>query len=470
MDTHGIGLTAAIATWVAELRLDAIPEQVQELGIRHLLDTVGVTLAGATEPLSLILQADAQLQGGAAQASVLGTRLRLPLALAARLNGAAAHALDYDDTQLAERPDRVSGLLMHPSAPVYPAALAMAEHTGASGEAFLTAYLAGVEVACKLAEAANPRLYAAGFHTTGVVGCLGAAVAAAKLLWAAPDVIARALSLAAAMAGGLREQFGTMTKPWHAGRAAENGVTAALLAARGYTAAPNILEAERGFFHAYADGYDPAAVHERLGNPWTFERPGIALKPAPSGSLTHPALDAMLDLVHKYDLRPEQVVRIDVGVSRYMTSALLHPRPQTALEAKFSLPYAIAIALLDRASGLAQYSEERVHQPDIAAVLERITVAIDPAVEASGFHQMTTRVRVTLHDGRTLETTASSARGHPQRPFSREMLLTKFRDCAGRVLPAEQIDRLIAAIEAIRTAPTVRHLVTEATPEERPIT
>jgi 2-methylcitrate dehydratase PrpD len=454
---------------VAELRFDTIPKHVQELGIRHLLDTVGVTLAGATEPLSRILQADAQLQGGAVQASVLGTRLRLPLALAARLNGAAAHALDYDDTQLAERPDRVSGLLMHPSAPVYPAALAMAEHTGASGEAFLTAYLAGVEVACKLAEAANPRLYAAGFHTTGVVGCLGAAVAAAKLLWAAPDVIARALSLAAAMAGGLREQFGTMSKPWHAGRAAENGVTAALLAARGYTAAPNILEAERGFFRAYADGYDSAAVYERLGNPWTFERPGIAMKPAPSGSLTHPALDAMLDLVHEYDLQPEQVARVDVGVSRYMASALLHPRPQTALEAKFSLPYAIAIALLDRASGLAQYSEERVHQPDIAAVLERITVAVDPAVEASGFHQMTTRVSVTLHDGRMLEAIASYARGHPQRPFSHEMLLTKFRECAGRILPTAQIDRLIAAIEAIRTAPAVHRLIVEATPGEHPV-
>lgn len=460
-----MSLTRHVAEWIATLRPEDVPETARREAIVHVLDTVGVALAGSQAPLSAILREQIGGAGGAAQATVIGSALRVSAQQAALANGAAAHALDYDDTQLAERPDRVYGLLTHPSAPVLPAVLALAEVTEASGREALAAYIIGVEVACKLAEAANPRLYEAGFHTTGVVGALGASAGAAWLLTRDAEVIARAISVAASMAGGLREQFGTMTKPLHAGRAAENGVVAAQLAAAGFTAAENVLEASRGFFSAYAGGFDEQVVRDRLGNPWSLLEPGVSLKPAPSGSLTHPAIDATLDLLRKHDVHPEQVESIQVGVNRHMPNALLHTIPTDELQAKFSLPYAVAVTLLDRAAGLAQFTDERVRRPDVSELVRRVQVAIDPEAEAAGYHQMFTRVTLRLRDGRTLSAQASFARGSPQRPFTQDELLAKFRECAALALPPTRVEELIAAIERIEEAPDVRGVLALTRPE-----
>lgn len=451
-----MGLTRHVAEWVAGITPDHVPEAVQREAVVHLVDTVGVALAGSRAPLSAILRAHVERAGGCPQATVLGCTSRVSAQQAALVNGAAAHALDYDDTQLAERPDRVYGLLTHPSAPVLPAVLALAELVDASGREALTAYALGVEVACKLAEAADPRLYEAGFHTTGVVGVLGAAAGAAWLLTRDVGSVARALSLAASMAGGLREQFGTMAKPLHAGRAAENGAVAAQLAVAGFTAAEDALEAPRGFFSAYAGGFDEAVVVGRLGQPWSLIDPGVSLKPAPSGSLTHPAIDATLDLARAYDVRPDEVESVQVGVNRYMPNALLHVVPTDELQAKFSLPYAVAVTLLDRAAGLAQFTDERVRQPDVAALIRRIEVVVDPEAEAAGYHQMYTRVTLHLRDGRTVEARASYARGSPQRPFTRDDLLAKFRDCASLALSSDRVETLMQSLERIAEAPDVR--------------
>src|SRR6185312_12129440 len=237
--------------------------------------------------------------------TVIGTQLRMPARFAAFANGLAIHADDYDDTQLAVAKDRVYGLLTHPTAPALPPVLALAERDARSGADLMLAYQVGVEVECKVAEAILPRHYQAGFHSTATCGSIGAAAAAAKLLGLDREATRRALSIGATQAGGLRENFGTMTKPFHAGRAAENGVVAAEIAALGFTASPNGLEADRGFFRAAGGGYTPEMIDGKLGNPWTLASPGVSIKPHPSGSLTHPGMAVMLDLVRRHDLRPE---------------------------------------------------------------------------------------------------------------------------------------------------------------------
>ncbi len=205
----------------------------------------------------------------------------MPARFAAFANGLAIHADDYDDTQLAVAKDRVYGLLTHPTAPALPPVLALAERDRRSGADLMLAYQVGVEVECKVAEAILPRHYQHGFHSTATCGSIGAAAGAAKLLGLDREATRRALGIGATQAGGLRENFGTMTKPFHAGRAAENGVVAAEFAALGFTASPNGLEADRGFFRAAGGGYSPEMIDGKLGNPWTFALPGRVDQAAP---------------------------------------------------------------------------------------------------------------------------------------------------------------------------------------------
>ena len=354
----------------------------------------------------------------------------MPARFAAFANGVSIHADDYDDTQLAIAKDRVYGLLTHPTAPALPPVLALAERDRRSGRDLLTAYQVGVEVECKIAEAILPRHYQQGFHSTATCGAIGAAAAAAKLLGLDHDATRRALSLGATQAGGLRENFGTMTKPFHAGRAAESGVVAAELAALGFTASPNGLEGARGFFRAAGGGYSAEMIDGKLGNPWTFAFPGVSIKPHPSGSLTHPGMAVMLDLIRRHDLRPERVKRVSVGTNHNMPNALIHHRPRTELQAKFSMEFCMAILLLDRQAGLAQFTDEVVNRPDVQALVQKIDFGVHPDAEAAGFDKMTTIIAVELDDGTVVKGSADFGKGSPANPMSDAELTEKFRQCA----------------------------------------
>lgn len=450
-------MTAEVARFIVET--SQVPDPVRERATNHLVDGVAVMLAGAAAESGRIVREHLREVGGNPQAVVVGSRVRAPLQLAAWANGTAAHALDYDDTQLATDPRSVYGLLTHPTAPVLPAALAAAEHVGASGQELLDAYVVGVEVACRTADAVDPRHYRDGFHSTGTLGTFGACAAAARLLGCDLDQTLRALGLAASMAAGLRENFGTMTKPFHAGRAAENGLLAVLLARRGWTAARDILEAKRGFYSAAAGGFDPSKIEGKLGNPYFFESPGISIKPYPSGSLSHPAQDVLLDLVREHDVRPEEVERIEVGVNSHVPNALIHTRPQTALEAKFSLQFQMAVGVVDRRAGLAQFTDERVRDPAVRALMERVHVYVDPEIDALGYNEMRMKVAIYLRDGRVLAGRADMARGHPRKPMSRQEVSEKFLECAALVMPRHQAQRLLEALWAVR-----RHTVPELVP------
>jgi 2-methylcitrate dehydratase PrpD len=436
------GLTEEVARFVVETR--AIPDDVRRLATNHLVDGVAVMLAGAADASGAIVRAHLREVGGSPQAQVLGAALRAPLQLAAWANGTAGHALDYDDTQLATDPQSVYGLLTHPTVPVLSAALAAGEGLAAPGAALLDAYIIGVEVACRIADAIDPRHYRDGFHSTGTIGVFGAAAAAARLYRCDRDQILRTFGLAASMSAGLRENFGTMTKPFHAGRAAENGLFAVLLARRGWTTAMTILEAKRGFFSAAAGGHDPSKLVGKLGRPYFFIEPGISIKPYPSGSLSHPAQDVLLDLVRTHDLHPEQIERIDVGVNSYVPNALIHTHPTTALEGKFSLQFQMAIGVLDRAAGLAQFADAKVTDARTQALMGRVHIYVDPEIEALGYNEMRMKVRITLKDGRILAGRADAAKGHPRQPMRRADLEAKFLDCAGLVMPRDRAQTLLA--------------------------
>ena len=428
-DSPSQPLTRYVGEFIVSTPAGSIPASVRKLGIRSILDGLGLTLAGHRAESGRIVREYLVDLACAGPSRVLGTDIKTAPRFAAFANGVALHADDYDDTQLAVAPDRVYGLLTHPTAPVLPAVLALAERDDRSGAEVLDAYLVGLEVECKVAEAINPRHYQEGFHSTGTVGAIGAAAAAARLLRFDVETTERVLGIAASQSAGLRENFGTMTKPFHAGRAAENGVLAADFAARGWTAAPTILEAGRGFFQAAGGGYDPAAIRGKLGNPWTFDSPGVSIKPHPSGSLTHPGMGLMLELIRQHHIRPQQVRRVRVGTNQNMPNALIHHRPKTELNAKFSMEFCIAILLLERRAGLAQFTDEVVNQPDVVAMIEKIEFGVHPEAEAAGYDKMTTIIDVELADGRVISGRADFGKGSPTNPMTDEELEGKFHEC-----------------------------------------
>ncbi|MGH6944659.1 MAG: MmgE/PrpD family protein [Geminicoccaceae bacterium] len=452
-------LTAHVADFVVSLAYERIPDDVLQLGKKSILDGLGLALSGSAAKSGLLVRRHLEDLASAAQCSVIGTALRVPPRFAAFANGVAIHADDYDDTQLAVAPDRVYGLLTHPTAPVLPAVLAIAEREGRSGRDLLTAYHAGVEVECKIAEAISPRHYQHGFHATATCGTFGAAAGVANLLGLPAETVRRALAIAGSQSAGLRENFGTMTKPFHAGRASESGVVAAQLAALGYSATGQILEAKRGFFQAAGGGYDPQAIEGKLGDPWTFASPGVSIKPHPSGSLTHPGMTTMLGLTLEHDVQPEQVRRVGVGTNSNMPNALIHHRPTTELEAKFSMEFCIAILLLERRAGLGEFTDEVVGRPDVREMIERVDFDVHPEAEAAGYDKMTTIIEIELADGRVISGRADFGKGSPAHPMSYDEVAGKFSECAAFAgWPGDKAERVVERVRDLEDLTDVRDL------------
>ncbi|MDP2707107.1 MAG: MmgE/PrpD family protein [Burkholderiales bacterium] len=455
-------LTAYVAEFIVGTRASDIPADVMRLGKRSILDGIGLALAGSVAESGQLVRKHLRSLGCAATqgSTVIGSSMKLPARFAAFANGVAIHADDYDDTQLAVAKDRVYGLLTHPTAPALPPVLALGERDRRSGRDVLTAYQVAVEVETKIAEAINPRHYQDGFHSTATVGAIGAAAGAARLLGFSHEQTRRALSIAASQAAGLRENFGTMMKPFHAGRACESGVVAAEFAKLGFTATPIILEAGRGFFKAAGGGYDPRAIDGKLGNPWTFAFPGVSIKPHPSGSLTHPGMGLMLDLILAHDIRPDEIRKVAVGVNRQNINALIHNRPTNELQAKFSMQFCMAILLLRRKAGLAEFTDEVVNRRDVKAMIERIDYGVHPEAEAAGYEKMTTIIDIELADGRKISGHADFGKGSPANPMSDDELANKFRECAawGR-LPKAQAEHVIELVFGLERLKNIRELM-----------
>lgn len=427
---YGEALTHEVADFALSAALDNIPSDVINLAKKSILDGFGLALSGSVAASGTIVQKYLEKIGAKGQAIVIGTGLQTAGRFAAFANGVGVHADDYDDTQLAVAKDRVYGLLTHPTAPCLPAAFAEAQVEKLSGGELLTAYLVGIDVECKIAEAISPRHYQHGFHATATCGPFASASAVGRLRGFNHETMKRALSIAGSQSGGLRENFGTMTKPFHAGRAAESGIVACDLAELGWTATDKILEAPRGFFQAHGGGYDLSAIRGQLGSPWSFSDPGISIKPHPSGSLTHPGMTKMLELISEYDIKPEDVLSVDVGTNHNMLNALIHHQPQDELQAKFSMEFCMAILLLEGRANLPEFTDETVLRFDIQEMIKRINFNVHPEAEAAGYAKMTTFIDIHLRNGRTLSGRADFGKGSPENPLSYDEVADKFRGCA----------------------------------------
>lgn len=456
---RGEGLTREVGEFVTQTDFDRLPPELLELGRKSILDGLGLALSGSVAGSGRIVQRYLKSQRLHGRSTVFGTTLKTHPRFAAFANGIGMHADDYDDTQLAVGADRVYGLLTHPTAPCLPAALAVAEQDDMSGRDLVLAYHLGVEVETKISEAMSPRHYQHGFHSTATCGPLASAAAVSKLYGLDLERTLRALALAATQSAGLRENFGTMTKPFHAGRAAESGVLAADLVRDGFTATDRILESPRGFFQAHGGGYALEAIHEKLGNPWTFLDPGISIKPHPSGSLTHPAMTKMVELIVEHDIEPADVERVDVGTNHNMPNALIHHQPKTELQAKFSMEFCMAILLLERRAGLEEFVDEAVNRPDVREMIPKVHFGVHADAEAAGYDKMTTILEIHLKDGRTVTGRADFGKGSPSNPMSYDEVADKFRECARFAKwDSERAEHVIETVCRIDELESVREL------------
>lgn len=459
------GLTTYVCEFIRNTKFEDIPKDVLEIGRKSILDGFGLSLAGSVSNMApLVREYMRQLNFAGGDASIAGSDMKVPTRFAAFSNGIFIHADDYDDTQLSAAKDRVYGLLTHPTVSPLASSFAMCQAGNRSGRDLTLAYHIGVEVECKIAEAISPRHYNDGFHTTGTVGSFASAAACAKLRGLDLQKTAYTLGITGSEAAGLRDNFGTMTKPFHAGRAAENGLLAAHLASMGWTAATNILEAPLGFFQAEGGGYDPHAILDRLGKPWTFASPGVSIKPFPCGSLTHPAMGEMLELILKNDIKPDQVEKVDVGANHSMVTTLLHHDPMTGLEAKFSMEFSMAILLLRRKAGLAEFTDAVVQRPDVQQMIKRVNFYVDPVAEKAGFDKMTSILKIHLKNGRVISGSAQFAKGSPANPMSYDEVADKLRANAEYAKwPRQKAESVITIVKNLEQAPDMSGLVAALT-------
>ena len=440
-----MGVTAQLAAFVVETTLADIPSQACARAKEAMLDGLGCALVGSPTPIGKLITQYVRERSETSRAAVIGCGFKTSATLAALANGTMAHALDFDDVNWS-----MSG---HPTAPLLPAVLALGQEAHASGAEVLLAYVLGFEVETKIGLGVNPRHYDLGWHATSTLGTLGAAAACAKLLGLDVEKTRMALGIAASTAAGLRQNFGTMTKPLHPGQAAMNGVTAAQLARLGWTADANILEAPYGFCQLYAGAnqYDLDDIVKRLGNPFELLATGVAIKQYPCCAFTHRALDAMLALVQQHQLNAADVVAVECCVGRPTMEVLMHTRPQTGLEGKFSMQYCLAAALLDKRIGLLSFSDEKVRRPAAQQLFERVTMRLHPEVQHHGTsgEELPVMVTVTLRDGRTLSTPIQHPKGHPANPLTAIALQDKFEDCAYGVLERPDIRQVIELVQGL---------------------
>jgi 2-methylcitrate dehydratase PrpD len=464
---HLSGLTEAAVRFIVGHDARTLDSETLHLARRCILDGLAVMIAGTDQPGMAPLLRHLSTLGGAEQARVLGMRdLRLPAPAAALWAGTAGHAMDWDDTQLAEGPGRPYGLLMHPTVPPLTASLVLADlvafETGApvNGARLVGAFTAGFEVGCKVAEAIDPDHYMRGFHTSGTIGTFAATAAASHMLSLDAATTARALGIAASMASGIRAGFGTMTKPLHVGRAAENGVTAALLARAGLSANEEALDGRWGYLAIAGPGGDPSQVRDRFGAPHAMFSPGVSIKPYPSGVLTHPSMDAMKFLMAEEGLTPDDIEKVTLNAGSNVLGPIRYKIAKTELQGKFSFNFLLSAIILRGSAGKTEFTDAFVASSVCQNMQQCIETRFDADIEAMGWDRIRSRIDVVTRDGRTLSRWADeNYRGSPHNPLSDAELEGKFHDCAAGLLPDARKQELIDTIVQVESLPDVSVLL-----------
>ena len=443
-------VTDTLARFVAETDYSSISERALANTEMHILDTLGVALAAVSTPVATIAFDYCTRTGGASEASVWGTHLKLSVPMAAFANGLLAHALDYDDWDAYIH-------VGHPTSALTAAALSLGEFAGASGKDLLKAYVLAIEIIAKIAANA-PNVQDRGFHSTPVFGSIGAAVAAASLLKLEPERIKAALGIAASGAGGIHRQQGSMVKPFHAGNAARNGVEAVLLAQQGFTADAAIIEAPRGFCDTF---FGPATCdYEKmitgLGKPYFLESPGLGLKLHPCSAPQFLAADAALHLKREHNIRFSDVAKIEVSIPPLRYQRHYHPEVKTGLRGKFAINYVVALCILDGKLEIETFTDAKANDPQVQQALSKVHVIVDKTIPEPGPY---CPVTVELTDGTRFAYTARIAKGHPENPMTENEVLDKFRSNAKSVISEKQSKALIATILKLETVDNVRALV-----------
>ena len=442
----GKGLTRALTEQARGLRLRDIPETILSWARQCVLDYIGCGIAGASDELVTILLAEMQEQGGKDVASILGHPGRLPTPSAALVNGAAAHALDFDDVNLA--------MPGHPSVAILPALLALAEERGSSGADVLTAFVAGYELQCRIGRTISPGHYdVLGFHGTATVGSFGSAAACAHLMGLNAEQFATALGIAGTQAAGLKSMFGTMCKPLHAGKASYHGLMAAKLAARGFTSRTDVIECGQGFARTHSPDFNPEKAFDTPPNGWWIAN--NLFKYHASCYMTHAAIESARTLRERHGFAPDQVERIDVRLEEACDRICNIPEPKTGLEAKFSLRLTTAMGLagLDT-SRLSTYSAEVAADPVLIGLRDKVSFDF-----RTGIPNTFTEIQLSLRDGSKFSAQHDS--GVPAADVAHQgtRLEAKFAALVDPVLGTEKTARLIADIGRLESLPTVSDLL-----------
>jgi 2-methylcitrate dehydratase PrpD len=447
-------IASKLASWITTSEHN-IPEEAIEKAKMSILDTIGATLAGSREKLGSILVQYVKALGGTPVATVIGTPLKTAIPLAAFTNGAMGHCLDFGDISYA--------YIGFPSISVLPAALAVGEFTDSSGKDVLAAYIIGTEVACKIGAMVSPKLYEDGWHSTSIIGGFGAAAAAGKLLNLTKDEMVNALAIAASEVSGLRGNIGTMTKSFQVGRSSENGVVAAVVAKKGLTGNPGVLECEGGFCSAYKVSQDFGALYKNLGSPFDIVTPGFFIKQFPSGSATHPAINAMLKLVKKHDITYDEVVSIRVETTPMAHRVLMHSKPKSGTEGKFSIQFCLALALLQRVIKISDFKDEKANDPIIMETMEKITLSVSPHLAKKGFAPQdgpeAAIIQLKTKNGAKYREKSNMPEWRPDKAPSWKKLAEKYQACSRPTLTGESVEKSIHIIHELETLKNVNGLM-----------
>ncbi len=444
-------VTRTLARHIVGAKAADLPTSVRKEASRTLLNWVGCTVGGSRhETVGIAISALAPFSGPA-QASILGRKERLDILNTALINGISSHVLDYDDTH--------SHNIVHPAGPVLSAILALSEHHPVSGTDFVNALVLGVDVECRIGNSVYPKHYDAGWHITGTAGVFGAAAASGKLLGLSEQQMLWALGLAATQPVGLQEMFGSMTKSFHPGRAAQNGLTAALLASKGFTSSEQSLEAKYGWVNVVSTAHNYADITQKLGQ--SFEISKNTYKPFACGVVMHATIDGCIQLRNQNKLAPAEIDRVELKVHPLVMQLTSKKSPQTGLEGKFSIYHAASVALVEGAGGIDQFSDRAVRDRTISSLRDRVATVVD-----SSLHEDQVRITLTTKSGRRLEQFVEHAVGSLDHPMSDKDLEAKFTGLANGVLPADRQRKLMDLcwnVEALPKAAVIAETAKAAT-------
>jgi len=448
-DAHAPPVTRTLAEFVANHPSRGWDDAVDQEALRTIQNWLGCAIGGSHHPTVVAALAAVQELAPGPQATILGRRERVDMGSAALLNGITSHTFDFDDTHLKT--------IIHPAGPVASAAWSLGEHIGATGRQFVDALVLGIDVSCRVGNMIYPDHYDRGWHITGSTGMLGAAAACARLLGLNADTTTMALGIAASQPVGVREQFGSMTKPFHPGAAARAGLVSALLAKHGYTSSPRAIEAARGLAQTYSTKCDWNEITDALGR--RFEISFNTYKPFACGIVIHPAIDGCVQLRDAHDLRASDIERIDLKVHSLVLELTGKKTPRTGLEAKFSVYHACAAGITFGRAGEAEFADDIVTRADVIALRDRIHAVVD-----DGIDEAAADVTVSCRDGRVLHVLVEHAIGSLQRPMSDGQLAAKFHGLVDPVLGKVRADRLIEQAATLTSAPNLAELSRSACP------